>query len=162
VVAAWHAFDGMRFLAGGAQVLVDGGVIVAVEPRHTPYPRDWPVIEFPGGTVLPGLVDTHVHLVGGGEPDALALDADRSGAEREQVIRRSLQQHLEQGVTAVRDLGDSQWAVLDRAARDGEPSVVGSGPPITSPGGHCAAMGGAASGAAALRALVAERDERGA
>lgn len=162
VVSAGHAFDGSRFLAGGAQVLVDSGLIVAVGPQHSPYPGGWPVIDRPSGTVLPGLIDTHVHLVGGGEPDALALDAGRSGAEREQVIRRSLQQHLEQGVTTVRDLGDTRWAVLDREAQDGEPSVVGSGPPITSPGGHCAAMGGEASGAAALGALVAELHERGA
>jgi imidazolonepropionase-like amidohydrolase len=162
VVSAGHAFDGSRFLAGGAQVLVDGDVIAAVGPRHNSRPGGWPVIDRPGGTVLPGLIDTHVHLVGGGEPDALAADAGRSGAEREQVIRRSLRQHLGQGVTSVRDLGDTRWAVLDREAQDGEPSVVGSGPPITSPGGHCAAMGGEASGVAALRNRVAERHERGA
>jgi imidazolonepropionase-like amidohydrolase len=162
VVSAGRAFDGSRFLPGGAQVLVDGGRIMAVEPHGSPDPGGWPVIEHPGGTVLPGLIDTHVHLVGGGEPDALALDASRSGPEREQVIRRSLRQQVEQGVTAVRDLGDTRWAVLDREAQDGEPSVVASGPPITSPGGHCAAMGGAASGAPALRALVAQRHERGA
>jgi imidazolonepropionase-like amidohydrolase len=162
VVSADRAFDGSRFLAGGARVLVDDGLIVAVESHRRPFPGGWPVIDHPGGTVLPGLIDTHVHLVGGGEPDALALDARRSAAEREQVIRRSLQQHLEQGVTSVRDLGDTRWAVLDRKARDGEPSVVGSGPPITSPGGHCAALGGEASGAPALRALVAQRHERGA
>jgi imidazolonepropionase-like amidohydrolase len=161
-VSAGHAFDGSRFLAGGARVLVDGGLIVGVEPRRGPGPGGWPVIDRPGGTVLPGLIDTHVHLVGGAEPDALALDAGRSGAERERVIRRSLRQHLERGVTAVRDLGDTRSAVLDREARDGEPSVVGSGPVITTPGGHCAAMGGEASGAAALRARVAERHQRGA
>ena len=162
MVSAGHAFDGSRFLTGGAQVLVDGGRIVAVEPHRSPHPADWPVIDRPSGTVLPGLIDTHVHLVGGGEPDALALDGGRSGTQREQVIRRSLQQHLEQGVTTIRDLGDTRWAVLDREAQDGEPSVVGSGPPITSPGGHCAAMGGEASSAAALGALVAQRHERGA
>ncbi len=162
VVSAGHVFDGSRFLAGGAQVLVDGGLIVAVEPRHRPYPEGWPVIDRAGGTVLPGLIDTHVHLVGSGEPDALARDAGRSGAERELVIRRSLRQQLQQGVTTVRDLGDTRWAVLGRTAQDGEPSVVASGPPITSPGGHCAAMGGEASDAVSLRALVAEAHERGA
>ena len=162
MVSAGHAFDGSRFLTGGVRILVDGPLIVAVEPWHGPSPAGWPVIDFPGGTVLPGLIDTHVHLVGSGEPDALALDSGRSGAEREQVIRRSLRQHLEQGVTTVRDLGDTRWAVLDREVQDGEPTVVGSGPPITSPGGHCAAMGGEASGTGALRAFVAEVHERGA
>jgi imidazolonepropionase-like amidohydrolase len=162
VVSAGAAFDGSHFLDGGAHVLVDDGRIVAVEPRHRPCPDGWPVIDCQDGTLLPGLVDTHVHLVAGGEPDALALDSARSADEREQVIRRSLRRHLEQGVTTVRDLGDTRWAVLDRPARDDEPRVVASGPPITSPGGHCAAMGGAASGTEALRARVAERSERGA
>jgi imidazolonepropionase-like amidohydrolase len=39
--------------------------------------------------------------------------------------------------------------------------VVGSGPPVTTPGGHCAALGGA-TGRQALRAAVARRHEHGA
>ncbi len=67
------------------------------------------------------------------------------------------------GVTAVRDLGDHQWAVVERARADGSgPTIVAAGPPITSPGGHCASMGGAASGVDALRGAVRERVERGA
>ncbi len=162
VVSAGHAFDGSRFLDGGARVLVSDRLIMAVEPQNGPCPDGWPVIDRPGDTILPGLIDTHVHLVGGAEPDALALDAVRSAVEREEVIRHSLRQHLEQGVTTVRDLGDTRWAVLDRETHGGEPSVVGSGPPITSPGGHCAAMGGEARGAEALRARVAQAHEHGA
>ncbi|HEY6794088.1 MAG TPA: amidohydrolase family protein [Kineosporiaceae bacterium] len=161
VVRARYAFDGERFLDGGAQVLVTGERIVAVQPRTAPCPPGWPVIDSPDGTLLPGLIDTHVHLVAGGEADALALDVDRSAEEREQVIRRSLRENLEHGITTVRDLGDTRWAVVDRAAREGEPRVVASGPPITSPGGHCAAMGGAAEGPAELRDAVARRSERG-
>ncbi|AEV81171.1 Imidazolonepropionase [Actinoplanes sp. SE50] len=112
--------------------------------------------------MLPGLIDTHVHLVAGGEPDALRWDAGRSAAEREQVVRRSLLAQVGAGVTTVRDLGDNRFAVVDRTVRDDEPSVVGSGPPITSTGGHCAALGGAARDRAGLRAAVAQRYDRGA
>jgi hypothetical protein len=67
---------------------------------------------------------------------------------------------LRSGVTTVRDLGDHHWAVQDRFRRPDEPVVVASGPPITTPGGHCAAMGGEADGDAGLVHAVAERAER--
>ena len=70
-------------------------------------------------------------------------------------------------MTAVRDLGDRRFAVLDwrSSARSGSgvyPAVVAAGPPITSVGGHCAGMGGEAAGTDQLRAAVRERADRGA
>jgi imidazolonepropionase-like amidohydrolase len=162
VVRAANAFDGERFLPGGAQVQVDGDRIVAVRPADAPVPAGRQVIGRSDATVLPGLIDTHVHLVAGDEPNALALDAGRSAAQREQVIRRSLVAQASAGVTTVRDLGDNRFVVVDRTVRDDEPSVVGSGPPITSVNGHCSALGGQASGNSALRSAVAERHDRGA
>lgn len=162
VVRAARAFDGTRFLPGGAQVHVEGDRIVSVRPGEAPLPDGPQVLDRPDATLLPGLIDTHVHLVAGGEPDALALDAERSAAERERVIRRSLLEQARAGVTTVRDLGDNRFAVLDRPACEDEPRVVGSGPPITSVGGHCAALGGAATGEKELRAAVARRHEHGA
>ncbi|GAA1805734.1 amidohydrolase family protein [Luedemannella flava] len=120
------------------------------------------MVDHPDATVLPGLIDTHVHLVAGDEPDALSLDARRLAAEREHVVRRSLLAQRRAGVTTVRDLGDNRFAVLDRAVRDDEPSVVGSGPPITSVGGHCAALGGGVDDSDGLRDAVAERQDHGA
>jgi imidazolonepropionase-like amidohydrolase len=162
VVRAAHAFDGERFLPAGAQVHVEGDHIVTVRPCDAPLPDGEIVLDRPGATVLPGLIDTHVHLVAGDEPDALVLDAGRSPAEREQVIRRSLLAHLRAGVTTVRDLGDNRFAVLDRTIQDDEPSVVGTGPPITSTGGHCAALGGEVSDRSGLRAAVTTRHDHGA
>ena len=56
------AFDGGRALPGGALVLVDDGVIVAVEPASAAAPEYCTVTSVPGGALLPGLIDTHVHL----------------------------------------------------------------------------------------------------
>ena len=166
-IRAGRAFDGERVVPGGALVLVDGGRIAGVEPGTAPAPEGCQVLEVPGGTVLPGLVDAHVHLCADGTHGAL----DRIGEPGEDammaVIEESLRRHLAAGVTTVRDLGDRRFAVLDWRSSPASgigvyPAVVTAGPPITSVGGHCANMGGEAAGAGQLRAAVRERAERGA
>jgi imidazolonepropionase-like amidohydrolase len=160
---AARAFDGERLLPGGALVLVEGTTIVAVEPAWTAAPADCPVTDHPDATLLPGLVDAHVHLCGDGGPRALDQLAELSSAQVDAVIRTSLQTQLAAGVTAVRDLGDVDWAVVDRHRGAGAgPTVVASGPPITSVRGHCWWLGGEAASGADLRRAVRERAERGA
>ncbi|WP_448619305.1 amidohydrolase family protein [Geodermatophilus sp. URMC 65] len=158
-----RAFDGERFLDRGALVLVEDGTIVGVEPATAPAPEGCAVTDVPDGTLLPGLVDTHVHLCGDGGPQALEQLPELDPAELDAVVTAAEQATLRAGVTAVRDLGDHHWTVLARAGRGGVgPTVVAAGPPITSPGGHCWSMGGEASGVEALRRAVRERAERGA
>lgn len=157
------AFDGTRVLDGGALVLVEGDTIVGVEPASAAPPAGCEVVDLPGTTLLPGLIDTHVHLCADSGPRALDQVPELSPEELDGVIVASGQQHLRAGVTTVRDLGDHRWAVLERAGDDrGGPTVVASGPPITSPGGHCWSMGGEAAGIEELRRAVRERAERGA
>jgi len=166
-VRAGRAFDGERVVPGGALVLVDGGRIVGVEPGAAPAPEGCEVLEAPGGTVLPGLVDAHVHLCADGTDGSLDRIEEPGEDAMAAVIGQSLRRHLAAGVTTVRDLGDRRFAVLDwrSSAPSGGgvyPAVVAAGPPITSVGGHCANMGGEAAGAHQLRAAVQERAERGA
>lgn len=157
------AFDGEREIAGGALVFVDGSTILGVEPGTAAAPDGCPVTYRPGTTLLPGLVDAHVHLCADGSPRALEQLPELSDAELDAIVASAMQTELAAGVTAVRDLGDQQWAVVDRHRTDPlGPTVVASGPPITSVHGHCAQMGGEVSGVAALRRAVAERAERGA
>ena len=56
-IRAGRAFDGCEMIPGGALVLCAGGRIVGVEPATAPAPDGWPVAEFPGATVLPGMID---------------------------------------------------------------------------------------------------------
>jgi imidazolonepropionase-like amidohydrolase len=165
-IRAGRAFDGDKVVPDGALVLIDNGRIAAVEPGTAPAPDDCDVLEVPGGTIVPGLIDAHVHLCADGSDGTL----DRLGEPRQDemmdVIERSLRRHLGAGVTTVRDLGDRSYAVLDwRSSVRSQgvyPAVVAAGPPITSVGGHCANMGGEAAGQEQLRAAVRERAERGA
>jgi imidazolonepropionase-like amidohydrolase len=155
------AFDGERRLPGGALVLVDDGVIIAVEPASAAAPDGCEVTHLPGTTLLPGLIDSHVHLCADSGPRALEQVPELSTAELTAVIETAERQHLAAGVTAVRDLGDHHWAVTERRGGTG-PTVVAAGPPLTSPRGHCGSMGGEVTGVEPLRRAVRERVERGA
>lgn len=165
-------FDGASFMTGGATVLVDDGYIVAVEAGHPDPGSGVEIVECPDATVLPGLIDTHVHLVTDGVPLALDLVEGYTDAEIEAVVTRSLAAQLAAGVTTVRDLGDRRFVVVDRRDRqrsasgplgDGgvEPTILASGPPLTSRGGHCHYMGGEVAGPVEIDAAVRERIERG-
>ena len=151
-------FDGERFLPDGATVLIDGGRIAAVAGVGEPLPEGCEVLTH-AGTVCPGLIDTHTHLVGDSRIGALDRVAGYSDDELESVIADGLGRQLAAGVTTVRDLGDRRFVVADRGARPGEPTVVPAGPPITSPGGHCFYLGGEVDGRAAIRSAIAERVE---
>jgi imidazolonepropionase-like amidohydrolase len=165
-IRAGRAFDGERVVPGGALVLVDDGRIAGVEPGAASAPEDCQVLDVPGGTVLPGLVDAHVHLCADGTDGTLDRIGEPSADAMMAVIEQSLRRHLAAGVTTVRDLGDRRFAVLDwRSSAPGGgvyPAVVAAGPPITSVGGHCANMGGEAASPGQLRAAVRERADRGA
>jgi imidazolonepropionase-like amidohydrolase len=164
-VRAGRAFDGERVVSGGALVLFDGGRIVGVEPGAASAPDGCEVLEAPGGTVLPGLVDAHVHLCADGADGSLDRIEEPSEDGMAAVIGESLRRHLAVGVTTVRDLGDRRFAVLNwrssiQSGGGVYPAVVTAGPPITSAGGHCANMGGEAAGEDQLRRAVQERAER--
>jgi imidazolonepropionase-like amidohydrolase len=166
-VEAWTAgrvFDGERLLPAGTSVLVDDGMIAAVLTADDVLPPGCPVVSYPQGTLLPGLVEMHAHLCCDSRPGALEHIGAPTGDEMIEVIESSLRTQLAAGVTTVRDLGDRRFAVVDWRDRHrdhaGFPRVLASGPPLTTPGGHCANMGGEAAGADALRAAVHERAQR--
>jgi imidazolonepropionase-like amidohydrolase len=168
-IRADRAFDGQAMVEGGALVLCADGKIAGVEPAGAPVPDGWPVAEHPGATVLPGLIDCHVHLCGDSATGALDRLPGYSDEQVGAVIETALRAQLATGVTTVRDLGDRRWVTLDWRDRIAAgtaglpgPSIVAAGPPVTTHGGHCWHMGGEASDVGALRAAVREHAERGA
>lgn len=161
-VRADRAFDGTRFLPGGATVLIEGERIVGVESGGFEVPDGCEVTSY-DGTLLPGLVDAHVHLVADGSFGSLERAEVMSPAELDAEIDESLAAQVARGVTTVRDLGDRDYRTV--AARDrrtpGQPRVVAAGPPITVPGGHCHFLGAIAGTPDELMAEVAHHHERG-
>jgi imidazolonepropionase-like amidohydrolase len=97
---------------------------------------------------------------------ALERAAGLSDDELDAVVTEALRRQLAAGVTTVRDLGDRRFNVVDRrdaqrARDDGLPWIVASGPPLTSPAGHCCSLGGEVAGPDEIVAAVRERVERG-
>ncbi len=158
-------FDGDRFRSG-ATVIIDGGVIVGVESERLELDAYWQVIDCGADTtVLPGLIDTHTHLVADSTVGALDRVPGMTDDQLDAVVTRSLADQLAAGITTVRDLGDLRFAAVTRRDRQQfgerlEPEIVAAGPPVTTPGGHCHFLGGVVSDERSIRAAIAERVER--
>lgn len=168
VLRAAAMFDGINStLVAEPLVVIAGRAITAVHGPAGPVPPGASIIDLPGLTLMPGLIDTHLHLCFDATGDPIGhlekADDDTLRQQMAEAARRALRA----GVTTVRDLGDRSYLALelrdhDIAGRaDPLPAIVAAGPPITTPGGHCHFLGGAASGQRGLRAAVRERAERG-
>jgi len=143
-------------------VLVEGQEIVGLEPYGFEVPSGVEVSSY-DGTLLPGLVDAHVHLVADGVRGSLERVGEMADEEIDAVIARTLAQEAAYGVTTARDLGDRGYRTLAfrDAAAPGVPRLVAAGPPFTTEAGHCHYLGGVAEGPVAIRAAMAEHVERG-
>jgi len=132
-----------------ATVVVRGGRIVAAGPAvEVTVPADASVIDLPSTTLLPGLIDAHVHLVLGGQPAANARAT------------------LAAGFTTVQDLGAAAYANVTlrdaiAAGRIEGPRIVASGPWLGIAGGICDFNGIGVRGAEAFRKRVREDVEHG-
>lgn len=165
VLRARRLFDGGALLDDPC-VVVDGGRIVSVEQGAAVMPDGADVVDLPGATLLPGLVDSHVHLAFDATADPIARLGERDDAAAYAAMCAAARAAAAGGVTTVRDLGDRGYLTLRvrAAARAGDhtlPEVVAAGVPITTPGGHCHFLGESAAGVADLRAAVRARAERG-
>ncbi len=87
-------------------ILIKDGHIIDIQPDGKPFPDSAIVINLMGKYVLPGLIDSHVHMA-----------TDPSGVDNHPHTLQVLEKMLYSGVTTVRDMaGDAR--VLAGLARD--------------------------------------------
>jgi imidazolonepropionase-like amidohydrolase len=165
-IRAGRMFDGLR-LRDRPQVLVAGDRIADVDFTGAEPPAGYQLIDLGDATLLPGLIDTHIHLVFDASTDPVGHLEAISDETLFEEVRAAAGQALDAGVTCVRDLGDRSFLgvrLRDETVAQPElgPDVVPAGPPITVPSGHCWFLGGATRGVAAVRDAVRDHAERGA
>jgi imidazolonepropionase-like amidohydrolase len=164
-VRAGRLFDGANSVAGQPLVLVDGQRVVAVQTGGQP-PAGIEVIDLGAATLLPGLIDTHLHLAFDASDDPVGRLGGAGDGEVLGGMRLAARSCLDAGITTVRDLGDRGYLALRlRGEFTGDvaagPHVLAAGPPITTPQGHCWYLGGEAEGTDGIRAAVRAHAERG-
>lgn len=164
-----HLVDpGRRSITPGG-VLIEDGQIVGVGPEvRGDQLNGVSSVDVTGRFIVPGLVDTHVHLSfdGGPGPIERFLD-DGIDSGFEDRLAGAAMVALRSGVTTVRDLGGPNREVfcLRDAILTGRvpgPRVIASGLVLAPPGGHCHFIARPASGGTALAAAIREQVDAGA
>ncbi len=152
--------------APSSWVLVEGDRIrrvgrgAAPEGAHT-------VVDLEGRSVLPGLIDLHVHLCWDGSLDPVVVN-EREGPELTLLkMAGQARATLEKGVTTVRDVGSVHDLSLhlDRAIRAGAvpgPRVIACGRTVVMTGGHDPFWGVFCDGPWAVAAGVRGQAHKGA
>jgi imidazolonepropionase-like amidohydrolase len=150
--------DGKGTVSAGAQaVVIEGQRISWIGPAdRLPEGASDGAIDGLGGTLMPGLINCHVHLCNDGSPDLIGQvhrDPVTYAVLRAQLNLRAT---LNAGITTVRDCGAADNIVIDlsRAVEDGlavGPRIRAAGRVITMTGGHGHFIGREADGPDGVR-----------
>ena len=159
-------FDGAGKLLEQHGVLVEGNRIAAVAPKDEFNGFAGRHIGTAGHTLVPGLIDCHVHLSFGAESDpGSVIDKLRPDQITMRALRHA-QASLDGGITAVRDCGGKDY--LEFAVRDacnkGEqrgPTIRAAGRMICMTGGHGNRYGRIADGVDEVVRAVREQIHAG-
>ena len=143
-LTAAHLFDGRSdTLLDGATVLIEGNKIVAVG-KGIAIPADARRIDLGDATLMPGMIDAHVHLTGESSEDFARDFVDqllRTPAEASLRARTYARRTLEAGFTTVRDVGAADHLAvalrnaIDKGLADG-PRMLVANYGIGTRGGH--------------------------
>ena len=149
---------------GRAVVVEDGRIANVVDDARLPRGAR---VDLSGSTLLPGLINCHVHLCLGAEADPTRPLREESVAVTAIKAAVRARQTLDAGVTTVRDLGGRDYCELGlrRAIQDGlvaGPRILAAGRPVCMTGGHGHWLAREADGPDDVRRAVREQLKAGA
>ena len=150
-----------------ATVLVEGDRIVKVAEGKVNIPKDARKIPLAGQMLLPGFIDSHVHICFDCSPDPMASVASESQTMTALKAASSARQTLMAGITTIRDMGGKNGIDLGlrEAINSGlipGPRMVVSGKMICMTGGHGWQVGLEANGVDEVRQAAREQIKAGA
>lgn len=121
-------------------LVIQGGKVVRIADGYVSEPGG-KVVDLKTSFVLPGLIDSHVHLTSQSNPNQRLEEVTQSSAEQAMVGARHAKRTLMAGFTTVADLGGDNDAVfaLRKATAQGDvpgPRIIAAGSAISVHGGH--------------------------
>ncbi len=168
VLTAPRVLTGDGSLAEAAVVIGDAtvrwvGRSDALPAEFAALPRN----DYQDATIMPGLIDSHVHLGFDGGPQPARRMREESDEQQLILMLKTARDLLGIGVTTARDLGARGYLAI--VVRDAITAGLARGPrmvvaasPITVTGGHCWFMGAEADSEDDLRRLVRTHHKHGA
>jgi imidazolonepropionase-like amidohydrolase len=122
-------------------VLIEGDRIARIDDAPIAAPDGSQRIDGAGKFLIPGLIDTHVHVRGAGE-----AVGDKRGKPNRREGEQALASYLFSGVTSIYDAGNDPDFIFsmrdaERAGRIGSPRIFATGGIVTYPGSHGASPG---------------------
>lgn len=177
ILEAPRLFDGAgKFYEQGASLWIAGERILAVYGHEAPTPPPAvPRLIYEDATLLPGLMDSHVHLMygtgdrmGGARSYHNVNEADSDSLMLLRAVRNGYLHLLKAGVTTMRDAGARGRITFDlkdgisAGLFRGFPTVHASGRSITITGGHFYFCGEEADGPEECRKSVRKLVKEGA
>ena len=160
IIRSTRVIDGTGRTIERATVVIRGSRIVAVGPdRDVSIPDRATKIDGRGLSVLPGLIDCHVHLCLGAEPDVVDAITKETSSLILLKSSRAARQTLESGFTTVRDVGSRDHSIFTLQEAIGRglvpgPRIVAAGLAICMVGGHARFIGQEVEGVQQVRAVV--------
>ena len=128
VIAASEALDGKSGVLHDTRIVVEGSKIVALDPKAAPVDYD-----LRGLTVLPGWIDSHVHITWSFGSDGKNAGQAGTTPESGYAAASNAWLTLLAGFTTVQDVGSPTSIALRDAIGKGElpgPRIVTSGAPL--------------------------------
>ncbi len=122
-------------------IVIRGNQVVEVRDGFVGDAAQGRVVNLRQAFVLPGLIDSHVHLTGQQNPNARLEEVTLSDADQAMVGARYARRTLMAGFTTVADLGAGNEAIfaLRDAVRHGDvpgPRIIAAGSSVAIHGGH--------------------------
>lgn len=148
-------------------VIEDGRLLTLDQTGKAPVPRGARKVDLRGMTVLPGLIDCHVHLCLGAEPDVVRALKEASPGLTLLKASRFAGQTLEAGFTTIRDLGFRDHSIfalkhaIEHRLLPG-PRILAAGLAVCTTGGHARFIGRESDGPSDVIAAVREQLAAGA
>ncbi len=148
-----------------AIVVENGKIFAFIAPNEISQWTDAQVIDLKTKYLLPGLINTHVHLEFSASTNPYQDYMQESSDEKLLLALKNAETLLQSGVTTARDAGSSWKAlVLTKEIvkqRSKIPCLIMAGPPLTVTGGHLHFMGEEADSIPELIKAVRLRKKRG-